>query len=242
MPAPTVVPLILSGGSGTRLWPLSRAAAPKPFMRLPDGGTLLAKTAARAAAVPGAGPLVTVTRDEHYFATRDAYAALGLADGAVFLLEPFGRNTAPAIAVGAVWAAAHVGEDVPLLVLAADHLIHDTAAFVAAAERAAAEARRGRLCTFGIVPTRAETGYGWLEAGATIGAGVPAVVAVDRFIEKPPRADAERYAASGRHLWNSGMFCFTPRAILAALDAHAPAIADAARRALNSAGGDPRAT
>jgi len=123
-------------------------------------------------------------------------------------------------------------------VLAADHVIHDTAAFVAAAQRAAAEARRGRLCTFGIVPTRAETGYGWLEGETTIGSGTPAVVAVDRFIEKPPRADAERYAASGRHLWNAGMFCFTPRAILAALDLHAPGIAQAARRALRPARGD----
>src|SRR6185436_15819324 len=144
MPAPTVVPLILSGGSGTRLWPLSRANAPKPFMRLPDGGTLLAKTVARAAAVAGGGPMVTVTRDEHYFATRDAYLEVGLAGRAVFLLEPFGRNTAPAIALGAVWAAEHVGEDVPLLVLPADHLVRDTGAFVAAVVRAADEARGGR--------------------------------------------------------------------------------------------------
>ena len=233
MPVPTVVPLILSGGSGTRLWPLSRASAPKPFMRLPDGQTLIGRTAARAAAIPGAAPIVTVIRDEHYFATRDAYAGLPRhqAERAVFLLEPFGRNTAPAIAVGAAWAAARVGNDVPLLVLPADHLVHDTAAFVAAAARAAREAAAGRLVTFGIVPTRAETGYGYLETGATLGEGTPPVVAVERFVEKPPRADAERYAASGRHLWNAGMFCFTPRAILAALDTHAPAIAAAARLA-----------
>ena len=140
MPTRPIVPLILSGGAGTRLWPLSRESAPKPFMRLPDGGTLLGRTAARALAIPGAGPLVTVTRDEHYFATRDVYAELPAAaqERSVFLLEPFGRNTAPAVAIGALWTAKHVGEDVPILVLAADHLIHDVDAFVAAVERAAA--------------------------------------------------------------------------------------------------------
>ena len=132
MPTRPIVPLILSGGAGTRLWPLSRESAPKPFMRLPDGGTLLGRTAARALAIPGAGPLVTVT--------RDVYAELPAAaqERSVFLLEPFGRNTAPAVAIGALWTAKHVGEDVPILVLAADHLIHDVDAFVAAVERAAA--------------------------------------------------------------------------------------------------------
>jgi mannose-1-phosphate guanylyltransferase len=244
MPTPAVVPLILSGGSGTRLWPLSRASSPKPFMRLPDGGTLLGKTAARAVAIPGAGPLVTVTRDEHYFATRDAYAELGpeRRDGAVFLLEPFGRNTAPAIAMGALWAERHVGADVPLLALPADHLIEDTAAFVTAVARAVAYAAAGRLVAFGIVPTRPETGYGYLACGAALDAGAPAVVAVERYIEKPPRADAEAFVRSGRHLWNAGMFCFTPRAILAALARHAPAVASAARAAFARTADEGHAT
>ena len=244
MPVPTVVPLVLSGGSGTRLWPLSRESSPKPFMRLPDGGTLLGKTAARAAAIPGAGPLFTVTRDQHYFATRDVYSALGATrrDQAVFLLEPFGRNTAPAIAIASLWAARSVGEDIPLLVLPADHLIGDTDGFVTAVGRAVEYARAGRLVTFGIVPTRAETGYGYLACGEVLDEGTPAVVAVERFVEKPPRSEAAYFATSGRHLWNAGMFCFTPRSILAALDRHAPSIAAAARAVLARAPGDPNAT
>ena len=244
MPTFTVVPLILSGGSGTRLWPLSRESSPKPFMRLPDGGTLLGKTAARARDGHGAGPLVTVTRDEHYFATRDAYTALGLArrDSAVFLLEPFGRNTAPAIAIAALWAARTVGEDVPLLVMPADHLIQDTDAFVAAVGRAVEYASAGRLVTFGIVPTRPETGYGYLACGDALDTGTPPVVEVERFVEKPPRSEAAYFATSGRHLWNAGMFCFTPRTILAALDRHAPAIAAAARDAIARMPDDAQAT
>jgi mannose-1-phosphate guanylyltransferase/mannose-6-phosphate isomerase len=239
MTTPSVVPLILCGGAGTRLWPLSRETAPKPFMHLPDGETLLAKTATRALALPGAGPLVTITNRDYYFATKDVYAGLPVAPprDSAYLLEPFGRGTAAAVALGALWAEANSGADVPLLVLAADHLIRDHAAFATAVARAAALAREGRIVTFGINPTLPETGFGYIECGAALDAGSPPAQRVVRFIEKPPRADAERYVVDGNHVWNSGMFCFTPRTILAAMAEHAPAVLEGARTAWRSLAG-----
>ena len=227
------VPVILSGGAGTRLWPLSREAAPKPFVVLPDGGTLLGKTAARARRLRGAGPLVTVTNRDYYFATRDVYATAGGEPlDEVYLLEPFGRNTAAAVALAALWAQAQVGPDVPLVILPADHLIRNEIAFGCAVDAALASARDGQLVTFGITPTRPETGFGYLECEAESrlhGSGKSAsrVHRVTRFVEKPPLALAREYVATGRHLWNSGMFCFTPRAILDAFAAHSPRLLEA---------------
>ena len=230
-PPVRIVPVILSGGAGTRLWPLSRETAPKPSMPLPDGETLLAKTAARALALPGVAELVTVTNREYYFHTKDAYAGHrgALPERMSYLLEPFGRNTAPAVALAALWAERRHGDDVVLLVLPADHLVRDHVAFAAAVARAARLAQGGSLVTFGIAPTHPETGFGYIECGAPVaGDGPPAFTAV-RFVEKPPADKARAYVAAGNYLWNSGMFCFTPKAILAAFARHAPAVLDAVR-------------
>jgi mannose-1-phosphate guanylyltransferase/mannose-6-phosphate isomerase len=223
-----LVPIILSGGAGTRLWPLSREAAPKPFMPMPDGETLLGKTALRAAALTGVAGLVTITNRDYYFHTRDVYSAAGIdLPRWTYLLEPFGRNTAPAVALGALYCEAVFGGDATMLVLPADHLIRDGDAFAAAVERATSLARAGWLTTFGIGPTHPETGYGYIECGEPL--GVADAFRVRRFIEKPPLADATAYLETGRHVWNSGMFCFTPMAILAAFAEHAPVVIEAAR-------------
>ncbi|MEO6928990.1 MAG: mannose-1-phosphate guanylyltransferase/mannose-6-phosphate isomerase [Casimicrobiaceae bacterium] len=237
-----LIPIILCGGAGTRLWPLSRESLPKPFVPLPDGETLLAGTARRARAIEGAGPLITITNRDYYFAARDVYATLG--DGApgetAFLLEPFARNTAGAVALGAMYAAECFGADVPLLVMPADHLIRRHQDFARAALRAADVARRGYLVTFGIRPTHPETGFGYIECGAMLQTGdaqgdnASPAQAVTRFIEKPPRADAQRFLLDGAYVWNAGIFCFTADVLLSAMAAHAPDVLDAARDAWNA--------
>ncbi|HTR58621.1 MAG TPA: mannose-1-phosphate guanylyltransferase/mannose-6-phosphate isomerase [Casimicrobiaceae bacterium] len=228
-----LVPIILSGGAGTRLWPLSREAEPKPFMQLPDGSarsdSLLARTFVRAVALPEVEGLITVTNRDYYFGTRDAYASAGasLPSRVAYLLEPFGRNTAAAVALAALYAEAMFAPETTLLVLPADHLVRDAAAFASAVSRAAALARDGWLVTFGIAPTSPETGYGYLEPGDAL--PVADTFRARRFIEKPVLADAQRYLAGGRHLWNSGMFCFGVASVLAAFERHAPALLGAVR-------------
>ena len=225
----TLIPVILSGGAGTRLWPVSREDHPKPFLRLPDGQSLLGKAYARAGALlPTGGDIITVTNREHFFTSRDYFAEAGLtaAHHAHYLLEPVGRNTAAAIACAALAAQASHGDNAILVVMAADHLIADTPAFVQASTHAAQWAAQGHLVTYGITPTSAHTGFGYIEKGAALDSqGANQVL---RFVEKPDQATAEQYLQSGRFLWNSGMFCFAVGTLLAQLQQHAPQVLEQA--------------
>jgi mannose-1-phosphate guanylyltransferase len=229
-----LVPVILSGGAGTRLWPVSREGHPKPFMLLPDGQSLLRKAYARAALLAGDGDILTVTNRDYYFLSRDEFEKSKLAPARCrFLLEPQGRNTAPAVAAAALWVRAVHGEDAVMLVMAADHLVKDDKAFAEAAQHAADAARQGDLVTFGIVPDRPETGFGYIEVGSAT--AVPVIRAVKRFVEKPDRARAEEFVANGGYLWNSGMFCFTAGSMLRELAEHAPDVLREATASLQNA-------
>lgn len=219
----TLFPVILSGGTGTRLWPLSREAHPKPFMRMPDGQTLLHKTYARALkACPGV-TLLTVTNRDYFFASRDELALADPAQCGQYLLETTGRNTAGAIALAALHLLATVGDHAVMLVLPADHLVLNTAAFNTAVAQAHALAQQGRLVTFGIVPQYPETGFGYIQKGAALDAGFE----VAKFIEKPPVVTATAFVQDGQHLWNAGMFCMQVGAFLKEMAKYAPDVLNA---------------
>lgn len=226
-PVRTVVPVILSGGAGTRLWPVSREGHPKPFMKLPDGQSLLAKTVQRAAqAASGGQQMLLVTNRDYYFISKDEVArTLGAKSKtkASFLLEPVGRNTAAAIAAAAHWICANISPDAIMLVLPADHLIEPIEEFLEATRQAAALAAAGKLVTFGIRPTSPATGYGYIQAGAAIDGGPQQEVL--RFVEKPDAQSAQAYFESGDFLWNSGMFCMSAKVLLKELAAHRPQLA-----------------
>ncbi|NVL26418.1 mannose-1-phosphate guanylyltransferase/mannose-6-phosphate isomerase [Pseudomonas syringae pv. actinidiae] len=220
-----LIPCIIAGGSGTRLWPVSREAMPKPFMRLPDGESLLQKTFLRAAGLSGVDRLLTVTNREVYFRTADDYRQLNKSHARLdFILEPFGRNTAAAIVAAALHVSTLYGDDAQLLVLPADHLITDVAAFSRAVAAAQALAAEGWLVTFGIVPTAPETGFGYIEKGQALNADACQVA---RFVEKPDAPVAQGYLQSGLHLWNAGMFCMRADAVLRELQTHAPDVLSA---------------
>lgn len=215
-----VVPVILSGGAGTRLWPISRETAPKPFMHV-RGGTLLRRTYDRATKVHGCTHTLVVTNHAYAVKTRSELEGGGRG-GFTMLLEPLARNTAPAVAMAALHAARQFGDDAILLVLPADHLVEKEAAFSKAVDDAVEAAAAGHLVLFGIEPTAPETGFGYMQVGDKLdGLGARKVM---RFVEKPDRATAESYLLAGGYLWNSGMFCFSVRSVLQALAAHAPEI------------------
>ncbi len=222
-----LIPVILSGGIGARLWPVSRESFPKPFMKLADGESLLKKTYHRAASIAEGGAVLTLTHRDYYFMSRDEWG-LARPNPAIqgrFMLEPQGRNTAAAVAMAALYARDLGGPEAVLLVLAADHLIQDEAAFQRSVDQASRLASRGYLVTFGIPPTAPETGYGYIEKGEAMMEGHR----VARFVEKPALAVAIDYVESGQFLWNSGMFCFQAGVMLEELQRHAPDIDEAAK-------------
>ncbi len=236
-PSSALVPVILCGGTGTRLWPLSRASYPKQYWPLAGTGedTLLQQTQQRLKGLPGLGAPLLICNEDHRFIVAEQLRQIGVEPQAI-LLEPIGRNTAPAVAVAALQATAH-GEDPLLLVLAADHVIRDAATFRATVAAGMAAAEAGQLVTFGIVPTAPETGYGYIEAAQSLlGANVPVPIA--RFVEKPDRATAEQFLATGRFTWNSGMFLFKASAILAELERLAPEVVSACRSSLEHESAD----
>ena len=222
----TIVPVILSGGSGTRLWPMSRPEMPKQLLALTAEETMLQLTAKRAHGEAFAAPIV-VANARHADQIDEQLAAAGAAPQAV-ILEPVARNTAPAIALAALAAQ---GEDA-LLVMPSDHVIADVAAFHAAIEAAMPLVAEGWLVTFGITPDAPETGYGWIKIGDVLAPGVHRVA---RFVEKPVRERAEEMLASGDHAWNGGIFLFRADIFLGALAAHAPGMLTATQDAMRSA-------
>ncbi len=229
----TVLPVILSGGSGSRLWPVSRALYPKPFLRLPDGRTLLRAAFERAGALAGAPGVLLVTNRDYAFQCQDEFAASGVERDLHTILEPAGRNTAPAIAVAAWFARERFGDHAILLAIAADHLIVPQDAFQSDVDAAAALAREGWIATFGIRPTYPEPGYGYIEIDRArpIGGGF----ATRKFKEKPAADLAARYILDGAHYWNAGIFCMRADLYLAELEIHQPALAAGAAAAWHAA-------
>ena len=227
---PAIVPVILSGGSGTRLWPMSRPERPKQFLALTAAETMLQLTARRAAGEGYAAPIV-VANAAHADAVADQLAEVGSAPQSI-ILEPMGRNTAPAIALAAIAAG---GGDAPLLVMPSDHVIADLDAFRAAIERALPLVGDGWLVTFGITPDAPETGYGWIKVGDPLSTGVHRV---ERFVEKPPLDAAQAMLASGDHVWNGGIYLFRADRFLEALGRFVPDMLTAAQESMDRADRD----
>ncbi len=224
-----ITPVLLCGGAGTRLWPISRKSYPKQFVPLTGDQSLFAASAARLSGPAFAAPMIVTGADFRFIVTEQLLDA-GIDPGAV-VIEPEARNTAPAVLAAAL-ILAQTDPDTPMLVAPSDHVIADPAAFRAAVLRAVPAATDGQIVTFGIAPTHPETGYGWLELGAAAGTEP---VALTRFVEKPDAERAAEMLAAGNFLWNAGIFLFTPRTFIAAVEAHAPDLLSPVRAAVTGA-------
>ena len=229
-----LIPIILSGGSGTRLWPLSRELYPKQLLPLVGKGTMLQETLARVAGVEDVGAPIVVCNESHRFLVAEQLRAMGTEPQAI-VLEPMGRNTAPAVAVAAMSAVSSSPEgaksDPVLLVLPADHVIQDAKAFRAAVAVGLVAAQQGKLVTFGVVPTKPETGYGYIRRAA----GEGPTYSIAQFVEKPDLPTATRYVESKDYFWNSGMFMFKGSVVLDQLRELSPAIYQACAQAFTAA-------
>jgi len=229
---PAIHPVILSGGSGTRLWPMSRAQYPKQLLPLLTERTLLQEAGLRVADGTQFAPPLVISNDEHRFIVAEQLRLAGVSPAAI-ILEPLGRNTAPACCIAALTLAAAAPEAL-MLVMPSDHAITDAPAFNAAVAHAAAAAKTGRLVTFGITARRPETGYGYIKRGQPL-AGAEGAFQVAAFVEKPDRARAETYVADPAYSWNSGIFLFPVKLLLAELARLQPAMVTACRDALAKA-------
>jgi mannose-1-phosphate guanylyltransferase/mannose-6-phosphate isomerase len=226
---PPIVPVILSGGSGTRLWPVSRERQPKQLLPIVDDRSMIHATIERVTSLPDVRPPIVVTNTAHAIAVERSLKDAGYTDATV-ILEPLGRNTAPAVAVASIVALGD-GDDPLILVLPADHVISEVGVFADAVETAAPAAAKGYLVTFGISPTSPETGYGYIRSGEPLEGPI---LRIDEFKEKPDAETAARYVASGEYSWNSGMFLFRASSYLEELESFRPELSRASRTAVES--------
>lgn len=222
---PKIIPVIMSGGAGSRLWPVSRQLHPKPFIRLEDGQSLLQKAFIRAASLANVSEVLTVTNRDLYFKTSDEYHEVNLSNKSTsYILEPFGRNTAAAVALALLQIQEKYGDDAIILILAADHLIENQDQFSNAVSQAVNLANQGYIVTFGIKPSKPETGFGYIEADGHI---------VKRFVEKPSAEKAQEYLLDGNYFWNAGMFCMRVKNGLQEFALHANDVLNNAKTCLN---------